>query len=122
MFAQATSLLLSLVAFFCLILLLYHTSIGAFFLSARPGTLYNIQTIINTIQVLLHIVTILPVHHIVTYCYNFFLDFRVKSLLHTVTYCYNCVVGALCNGGDGTDDHDTTSMTSRVYANGCNDH
>jgi hypothetical protein len=112
MFAQATSLLLSLVAFFCLILLLYHTSIGAFFLSARPGTLYNIQTIINTIQELLHIVT---------YCYNFFLDFRVKSLLHTVTYCYNCVVGALCNGGDGTDDHDTTSMTSRVYAIGSND-
>ena len=79
----ATSLLLSLVAFFCLILLLYHTSIGAFFLSARPGTLYNIQTIINAIQELLQTVT---------NCYNFFLDFRVKSffqLLHIVTIAWS---------------------------------
>jgi hypothetical protein len=55
-------------------------------------------------------------------CYN---------LLHTVTYCYNLLhtvtilpmhdfVGALNKGGIGHNYHHTTSTTSRVYARGSN--
>ena len=81
---HATSLLLSLVAFFCLILSLYHTTTEG----RRLPRIHNIRILCYMLQELLHTVTILPVGHAVTYCYNFFLDFRVKSffqLLHTVT-------------------------------------
>ena len=140
----ATSLLLSLVAFFYLILSLYNTTTCSIRLSnihnirrictmlqellqtvtrLRSTPPYNLRLYAHTNQELLQTVTIAALGYVVTYCYNFFLATLVKNffqLLHIVTNCYKMLVGTLNNSGIGHNYHHTTSTTSRVYTRGSN--